>query len=333
MKQRLMRPTAALFPIVGIAGTIWGNANLVMEIFVSYYLMQIFSLCAADCFRNAAAQEPGMRRVDSRFSGSFLPLIAGVALTYLLWQLKLSNVWQSQAWQSACIAAALIYVEHLFEERVYIVGRRVDGVILSCLANGLLAAGLLMGRSGLAQSLDSSVYAVIGAGLGAAVAIAVTYAIDPPHGFSLKPANLRFVTSAVPQTLFYIAAVLATTLLMKSRILDMLMPMLFGLIPWRLARTTCRRAEDESRPLNLLLMAFTAIPIAAITWLPIAQPFALTAYIALVCAAIIFCAMSKRLYAGIALAAAAFLSPHILRIILALASIAINIKQAFLKKV
>ena len=333
MKQRLMRPTAALFPIAGIVGALWGNSSCTMQLFVSYYLMQLLSLCAADCFRNAAALEPGVRKVDSRFSGAFLPLIFGVAVTWLLWQFAFSSLWRIRVWQGACAAASLVCVEHLFEERMHMLGRRIDGVILSCLANGLLAAGLLMCRSIASRAQNPGIYAAIGAGLGAAISIVASYAIEPRHAFSLKPANLSFIVGAAPQVLLYVVASAAVTVLMKVRILDMLLPLLFGLIPWRLARTTCRRTQDESRKLNLILIAFAAIPTAASTFLPLVQPYALAAYIALICAAIVFCAPSERFYAGIALTALAFLAPSAISIILALAAILINAHKAFLKKV
>ena len=333
MKQRLMRPAAALFPIAGIAGALLGNPSCTMVVFVSYYLMQLFSLCAADCFRNAAAQEPGVRRVDIRFSGSFLPMAVGIVISWLLWSFALSPMWKIGAWQCPFAAAALILIEHMFEERMYALGRRIDGVILSCVANGLLAAGLVMGRGGVSQIQSAGIYAIIGAGIGAVMSIAASYAIEPSHGFSLKPANIPFSKSAVPQTLLYGAVAVIVTVATKSRILDMLVPLLFGLIPWRLARTTCRRAQDETRALNLLLISIAAIATAASTLMSILQPYALTAYIALICSAIVFCAPSERFFAGIALIAIAFMMPPVIAILLALAAIAINANKAFLRKV
>ena len=333
MKQRLMRPTAILFPIAGIAGALWGNRSCAMQLFVTYYLIQLFSLCAADCFRNAAAQEPGVRKVDSRFSGAFLPLIFGAVVTWLLWQYVLSPLWRIKIWQGICTAAVLVSIEHLFEERMYMLGRRIDGVILSCLTNGLLIAALLLNEGSALQAQNTGIYVAIGAGIGALVSIVASYAIEACHDFSLKPANLRFIPSAVPQTLLYAAAAIIVTAITKARILDMLLPLLFGLIPWRLARTICRRTQDESRTLNLILIALAAIPTAASTFFPIIQPYALMTYIALICAAIIFSAPSQRFYAGIALTAIAFLVPPAISVILALIAILINANKAFLKKV
>ena len=330
MKQKLIRPTAALFPIAGISGILVGNHSSVMVVFVSYYLIQVFSLCAAECFRNAAAQEPGVHRVDRRFSGSFLPLIAGILITGLVWQLVLIPLWRTRTWHSGYTAAALICIEHLFEERMYALGRRIDGIILSCITGGLLIAGFMLGGG---SATNPGIYLIIATGIGAVISIAASYGIEPIHGFSLKPDNIRFITSAAPQTLLYVLIATIATTVTRARILDMMMPLLFGLIPWRLARTTCRRTQDESRGINLFLILFAAIPTAVSTLLPIAQSFALTAYVALVCAAIVFCAPSERFFAGIVLIAIAFVTPPVISIILALAAVIINLNKAFLKKV
>ena len=327
MKQRLLRPTAALFPVAGIIGALLGSGTEIFGIYVSYYLLQLLSLCAADCFRNAAAQEPGIRRVDRRFSGAFVQLIIGIILTWTVSQFVLSAHLEIANWKGAIIAAALINIEHMFEERMYALGRRVDGVMLSCITNGLLLVGLVLNR-GMA-------YAIVGAGLGALISAITAYAIEPAHGFSLKPANLSFAASATPQTLLYVIAVVAALALTGMKIEEIPAPLLFGLIPWRLARTTCRRTQDESRPLNLLLTACAAIPAAIAAWLPAVTPYAITASIALLCGAVVFCAPSKRLYAGIVFISAALIPfpTPLINAALSLAAIGINMKQAFLKKV
>lgn len=330
MKQRLMRPTAALFPIVGIAGALWGNANCTTGIIVFYYLIQLLSLCVVDCFRNSAAQEPGIRRVDRRFSGSAIPLAIGMLFTWLLWRFAISPRWQIDGWQSAYIAAVLVCIEHMFEERMYAFGRRMDGVMLSCIANGLLLMGLLLDRG-----RETGLYEVTGAGLGALISVCTSYAIEPIHGLSFVPISVGFCVTAMPQTLLYITAAAAATALVGLKAEIAAIPFLFGLIPWRLARTNCRRAQDESPALNLLLILFAALPTAAAAWIPEMQIIAICTNIALICSAAVFCAPSVRLYAGIILTAAAFIpypSPFI-SAALALAAILININRAFLRKV
>ena len=347
MKQRLMRPTAALFPIVGIISVLWGDAAYTVGVFLVYYLLTICTLCAADCFRNGAAQEPGVRRVDQRFGGTLLPLLAGIVLVWIWgeWRVAVNldfDAIEIVPWYGLFPTAVAIIVEQTFEERMFALGRRMDGVILSCVANGLLLAGLLLtGGSGLPQPI-TGFYTVIGAALGAVIAAATCYAIEPPHGFSMKPRNLKFAPRACAQTILYpvlmfIALGLVAIYSENNAYEDVRFgaAACFGLIPWRLARTTCRRTADESRPLNLLLITFVAIPAAIAAWLPAAQLFAIASGIALLCAALVFCAPSARLYAGIALTAATFIPfpTPIINTALALAAILINTKQAFLRKV
>lgn len=344
MKQRLMRPTAALFPIVGLVGALAGTIthDFVLLVFLLYYSIQLFCLCAADNFRNAAACEPSVRRVDRRFGGALLPLTIGIAVAFAVTMLlrPASQDGTNHAAvlfglaQHAVLAAGLITIEHLFEERMFALGRRVDGVVLSCVGNGLLLVGMLLdaGSGGSACFIGA-------AALGTAISIVANYLIEPAHGFSLTPQNLRFAPKACLQTLLYPAAAIVAALLLSNgdgAKLDAAFPaLLFGLIPWRLARTTARRTQDESRPLNLLLIAFAAIPTIAAAWLPAAQTFAQAATLALLCGAGVYCAPTGRLWTGTALTAAALLPlpTPFLNAALALAAIILNLKNAFRRKI
>ncbi len=351
MKQRLMRPTAALFPLVGLIAALLsqGMRYFVIIVFILYYLIQLVSLCATDSFRNAAACEPGMRKVDRRFGGA-LPfmVIAVAAMLLFAWSFHSMSMdtnaiytfdhveyIQEQLFR-ATLATAFISIEHLFEERMFALGRRIDGVILSCICNGMLLAGALID----AEANAAGDIFTAAAGIGMTISLVTAYAIEPPHGFSLKPRNVPFFPRACVQTLLYPATACAAILLLSNgdgAQLDATLPaVLFGLIPWRLSRTTARRTHDESRPLNLLLITFAAVPAITAIWLPAVRPFALTATLALICSAAVFCAPSARLYAGIGFVIAAILPlsfPYCLNVIPALAAILINIKQAFLRKV
>ena len=333
MKHRLMRPTAALFPMAGIIGAAYWDAENILRLYACYYLVFLCTICAAEYFRNAAAWEPGVRRVDQKFSGALLLLLVGAILTAILILTPAAkNRIPEQG--SLLLIAWLIHAEHLFEERMYALGRRLDGVILSCVSNGLLATSFLLeGKMAAAPSEPLLRIVLIGAGAGALISIITSYAIEPMHGFSLKSIDRRMIKGALIQGGLYIPAVVLAYKMLTPQNEGLAIPFLFGLIPWRLARTNCRRTEDESRPLNLLLIAFAAIPAALAAWLPAATPCAVTASIALLCSAAVFCAPSKRLYTGIALTAAAFIPIPILSTLFALAAILINTKQAFLKKV
>lgn len=333
MKQRLMRPTAALFPAVGIAGILWGNAESAMELYGCYYMLLCLSLNAVEGFRIAAAREPGVRRVDRRFSGAFLPILIGAAVLCLLlvFLLPKSGKGDPGAWGCASIAATLVTIEHLFEERMYALGRRLDGVILSCIANGLLLLGLLLGRG------NQGFVLLAACGVGAAISIVTSYAVEPMHGFSLKPANIREGVANFSHTATYLILALSVNFFAKKLGYEgeALLPFLYGLIPWRLAATTARRTEDESRPLNLLLISFAALTAAVAAWLPGLLPCAVAAALALFCGAGVYCAPTWRLWTGVALTILALLPLPIpvLNAILAVAAIILNLKNAFRRRV
>lgn len=337
MKQRLLRPTAALFPIVGIAGILCGRAETVRSFFLYYYLLRIFTLDTVGCFRNGAAREPGVRRVDRRFSGSLLPLLIGGICVYMVVPIFLPNIYENihAVGQYTDVAAGLVTTEHLFEERTYALGRRVDGVILSCVTNGLLLLALLLYRE--SPQAANVPYLLLGAGLGVIISVATSFAIEPMHGFSLKPIDLRELGSSSPQTFLYPLVALLVGYLACHRGFrgDVLFPFLYGLIPWRLARTPARRSADESYPLNLLLISIAATTAAAAAWCPALWPCAIAATIALLCGVCVYCMPSWRLLKGIALVIAAlipFFFPYC-NALLAIVAIDLNLKNALRRKI
>lgn len=331
MRRGLMRPAAALFPIVLLLAALFGNGEEVANLFFYYCVIQLFSLCSVDSFRNAAAREPGVKRVDRRFSGTWIPVIFGIAVCvfaeYLL-------EWNQNS-TLLIIAAGCIIFEQLFEERMYALSHPSDGVILSVVSNGLLLAGLLIDSSSgvLAPMNASGFYTVCGAGLGMMISIITSYIIEPMHAFSLIPRNIGFFPKACVQTLLY--PVLTLMVFPEPGVI-------VGFMLWRLSRTVCRRAQDESRLLNLLLVTVAgAAIVASVYGLNIDYPIAI--FIALVCAAIVFCAPGWRFYVAVALITAALgilITGMEMGIILDIAIIAcaaiavvLNLHKAFLRKV
>ena len=316
MNRRLMRPTAALFPLAALIAAAMGSA-LAGRLVLLYYALQLFTLCAVDCFRNGAAREPGVRRADKRFGGGITQFLLGTGL--LLAALMLCPRLKPHFSAGLFAAAGCVMLEQLFEERMYALGRRVDGVVLSVIANLLLVAGLLLDGAGgveanLLLALDAP-FTLGGAALGALIALGTAYLVEPAHGFSLKPVNLALMPRACAQTLLYPAAALAICAVLPENVRKGfvgLEPLLYGLILWRLARTTCRRTDEESRPLNLLLVALTAIPAAigavlpelTLCGLPMIS-FAAAAALAALCAGVVFCAPAWRYWLGFALVLAA----------------------------
>lgn len=316
MNGRLMRPTAALFPLAALIAAAMGSA-LAGRLVLLYYAMQLCTLCAVDCFRNGAAREPGVRRADRRFGGGITQLVLGIGL--LLAGMLLCPVLKPHFNAGLFAAAGCVTLEQLFEERMYALGRRVDGVVLSVIANLLLVAGLLLdGAGGVELELPHVAdcpFTLGGAALGALIALGTAYLVEPGHGFSLKPMNLALFPRACVQTLLYPAAALAIAAVLPEDVREMyvgLEPLLYGLILWRLARTTCRRTDEESRPLNLLLVLLMALPVVTAALLPeltlCGMPmisYEGSAALAALCAGAVFCAPAWRYWLGFALVLAA----------------------------
>ena len=312
MNGRLMRPTAALFPLALLIAAAMGRAQAA-SLGLLYYGMQLCTLCAVDCFRNGAAREAGVRRVDRRFGGGIFQMMLGIGL--MLAAMLLCPVLKNQFSAALFAAAGCVTLEQLFEERMFALGRRLDGVVLSGIANLLLVAGLMLDGAGgveanLPLALDAP-FTLGGAALGALIALGTAYLVEPAHGFSLKPVNLALMPRACVQTLLYPAAALALVVALRDASVRA-EPLLYGMILWRLARTTCRRTDEESRPLNLLLMALMAMP--AIIWALRSDGtlcgvelrfFAAASLLAGICAGAVFCAPAWRYWLGCALLLAA----------------------------
>ncbi len=307
----LMRPAAALFPLAGLVAMVAGGGELPWSLLLHYFIIQLFTLCAVASFRNGAAREPGVRRVDRRFGGALAQLALGGLLLAIVW---FKAGFPKNLSVGMFAAAGCVTLEQLFEERMYALGRRVDGAILSVIANVLLLAGLLLDA---ADGIELAGAGRIGcpftlglAALGVLIAVGSSYAVEPAHGFSVKPVNLAQSPTACAQTLLYPAAALGSSIALPAtmRTATIAAPLFCGLILWRLARTVCRRTREESRPLNLMLICLAAVPALVAGVLPelcICGAgliyYAVAAALAVVCAAIVFCAPSLRLWSGIAL--------------------------------
>jgi len=358
MKRSLMRLTDILFPLAGIAACICGNTYSPFYVFFCYYMIQFFSLCPVDSFRNAAAREPGVRKVDKRFGGAILPILFGIGVSLLLFRFMTDEPAEIIYVFPMLGAAACLIIEQLFEERMHAIGKSVDVLMMSIVSSVLLFTGMMLDTCWKLEPPMDAIFTLCGAALGMLISIIASFVAEPLHSFSIIPRNLGFIPKASIQTLFYPAAMCAV-MFMQIRRGDgyihaleeyLAFPLLIGLIPWRLSRTVCRRAQDESRSLNLLLIGCAALAIIVhmvfemdFIYFRDVEIFHICAegmVLALICGAIVFCAPSIRFYIGTILIIAAcnlhqFYIPYVEYISIALSLIAVllNLKKAFLKKV
>lgn len=353
MKKSLMRPTDIVLALAGIAAACV-DPLLPLTLFIYYFILQLFTLCAVDSFRNAAAREPGVRRVDRRFTGSIFPLLLGIALFLLF--LKLINRGEGEISEAIPLlgAAACVIIEQLFEERMHAIGKSVDVVLMSVVSGLLLFAGMVLDSFWMDGESLKCTFTLCGAGLGALVAMIASLTAEPLRAFSLVPRNVPFCPKAAVQALLYPAAMCAL-MIHEGRLSGEygILALLIGLAFWRLSRTVCRRAADESRPLNLMLVCATAVSVIIYQLFKLgivpggwAEPAYICAegmILLLICTIVVFCAPGWRLYAGaVLLAIACSLNvllpgfyPHAGYISIALCIIAVvlNLHKAFLRKV
>ncbi|MDY5219305.1 MAG: hypothetical protein SPH82_01835 [Eubacteriales bacterium] len=354
MNQRLMRLTAALFPLAGLIAAAAGGGALPLRLMLLYYALQLCTLCAVDCFRNGAARESGVRRVDRRFGGGITQFVLGTGL--LLAALLLCPVLKCGFSAGLFAAVGCVTLEQMFEERIYALGRRVDGAVLSGIANLLLLAGLLLDAAGgiefpLALAVEAP-FTLAMAALGMCIAVLTAYIVERGHGFSLKPVNLARAPAACVQTLLYPAALTGLWIAAHRhgwKASGTGTALFYGLILWRLSRTVCRRTGEESRPLNLLLVTLMALPTAIGAVFPELTfgdmpmiSYAAAAALAALCAGVVFCAAAWRYWLGfmLVLAADALNALHPLPEVwnmaaacaLCLAAVVLNLHRAFLRR-
>ena len=337
-KNRLMRPSAALFPLAFFAAGILTGQKTASTLLILYFILQILSLCAVDCFRNAAAREPGPRKVDRRFWSSipmliFAPVALGIIITLTEGKISRGDL-------PLILIPWLIIIEQLFEERLYTLNRPFDGNVLALVANGLLFTGLMLdGSNGLSGSFELF-WTLTAAGAGTLIAILTSLAIAPAKGFSLVPRNLGFAPKAMVQALLFPAAYFGLTRLIPWDFDRHACGFFAAFALWRISRTVCRRSADESRPLNLLLIAACAVITGAAGFIPALTDPAICCLAALICALIVYLRPSVRNIAGTLLLAAAFACIYLkiqyaayIAIACGLIAVIVNLKNAFLKKV
>lgn len=348
LRRNLIRPSDAFFPLVGLLCALLGYRTRITNFFFMYFLIQLCSFCCADSFRNAAARELNVRKLEKRFGGALVQLVLGVAIVCGgVHHLKLANI-RNLSFIALTGSAALKIFEQLFEEYLFASKKHTDGMMLSLISNVLLAAGLIMDATGGIPLYFDSFYTLCTAGIGMVLGFFISCMVVRAPRISLLPRNLGYAPKAIFQVLLYPALAMAAIYFYDFP----LIPALAGLIPWRLARTVCRRSKAESRPLDLMLVFISAFSLMLIllvnTYPPYTKylPYAYAFYAALLCAELVFCAPSVRLYLGTLMIAGAGAIMHIFPFadelvvlnpisaaVLCGGAVLLNMKNAFLKTV
>ena len=313
MKRRLMRPSAAFFPLALLASALFGDEATTIAFLLIWYALQITTLCAPVAFCNAAAREPGVRRVGKRFWGGIAQCILGGALLFVpIWKLT-ENLAITNSFVALAVGAFLIIIEQMFEERMFALGRKVDGTLLSLISNILLLLGLMLDAGSGVKAPEfynhllgrnaelGNFYLLCGCAAAVLISIIMSLLIARGKGFTPFPINCGFAPKALLQVFLYPAAALAAA--MRLDVSIDLRHILVGLMLWQVSRTVCRRIKLESKPLDWLLAIVCAVFAVLACLHPAFLPYAVCCGVAFACAAIIYLAPSVRLYVSLAVVA------------------------------
>lgn len=306
MKRRLMRPSAAFFPLALLVSAIFGNQITTLVFLLIWYLLQLTTLCAPAAFRIAAAREPGVRRVGRRFWGGIAQCILGGALLFVPIGLLASSAAFTGGVVLLAAAAFLMIIEQMFEERMFALGRKVDGALLSLISNALLMTGLMLDAGSAVKAPEMysrllgrpvellNFYLLCGCAAAVLISIVLSLLIAPGKGFTPLPVNCRFAPRALAQELLYPAVVGAATFLPGTNFSTL--HILLGMVFWQLSKTVCRRTQTESKPMDWLLCIACAVFAVLACLHPAFLPCAVCCGAALISAVIVYLAPSVRLY-------------------------------------
>jgi len=191
--------------------------------------------------------------------------------------------------------------------------KRMQGTeLLSLISSALVLLGLMLDAKGVIHVSEiTNLCLLCGCAASVVISIVTSLLIAPGKGFTLLPVNCGFAPKALLQELLYPAAALLLTAAGVGGI-D-IRHFIVGWLLWRLARTICRRTQRESKPLDWLLTIVSAVFAVLACLHPAFLPYALCCCAAFICAAIMYCAPSVRLYiclaAVISINALAYLHP------------------------
>lgn len=243
MKFKLFRKSSLFLPIFLIAAFMYTGAESALIFLCCYAVILFFTADMPGSFRNASASQPGIRRVDAFFLGALIQGAVGVLLCFAVGTAaKVTD----PSRLSTFVATALLIFEHLFEERLYAVGRRIDATLLALITSVLAYAGF---------SLENPVPSCIAALL---IAMIVTLVNQPLH--FRRPLSCIFFAPRALLRDFCCPAVMSF-LALKSYASPLIC--IAGIGITRFSGTFARCSPDETR-LPRLLISCTMLIAAAV---------------------------------------------------------------------
>lgn len=270
MRERLSRRSELFLPLALLIPAWLGSAELATEVAVAYMQARLCTLCAAEAFQRAAAQEIDRRRVRGAWTAAFLTALPLLCAAWFR-QKDMAGWWRGGPPASengmALLAGAALALSRLNEEFLRANGQGGSAALSAFVRALLLAGGVCCGP----------IWAAGAAALGWAISLAVAAALGGNPLARPNAAALKQTPAAIIRLLPY--AVAAEMLLIADY--DGGAPWgtaayLLGMALYGGAGTAFRRTEAESVPLRLGLIA-PAAALAAISPLLPAPAAALSA--------------------------------------------------------
>lgn len=252
MKRSPFRLASILLPAAFFIAACVKQDRNIFDLFCVYLIQLVLSCNAPGSFRDGAATEPGVRKVESRFIGAVCQSVIGIVILFALHAFISLPIAISV---TLIAVSSLILIVQLLEERLFAIGRETDGTLLSLISSVLLSAGLITD------------HILVPALISLAIAATVTL-FNRPITFRKPIFNFPFTMRSLLRDWMCPA-------LMTLPVIFLSQPMAYAFAAWmitRACRTFARCSADESRrplfALSFVLMLSAAVPLI----LPAAAP-------------------------------------------------------------
>ena len=256
MQMRLSRRSELLVPLALLLPALAGRAETAAAAAAACALGRLCTLCGAEGFRAAAAQEVSPGRVRGAWTGALLAtlLLALAAYFYgpAVWAWLLAAPVARETWLALWLTGTALPLARLADEYLRAAGQGETAALSALLRAALLAGGAFCGFAWLAGA----------AAISALVAITLACAVGGnPFAAPNAAAVARQPAAALRALLYPLPGLLLLAGFWRRGAQGALAGYLLGLGLLQCAATAFRRDRAESAPLRLLL----AVPAAALS--------------------------------------------------------------------
>ncbi len=263
MRMRLSRRSESFLPLALLIPVALGRAREAVAVCVALALARLCTLCGAEGFARAAAQEVSPRRVRGAWTGA---LLAGVALGTAAWRWgggicawQFARTPETEWWTGICLTGGLLALARLNEEYLHASAQRESASLSAFVRAVLLAGGVLCGGVWIAGA----------AALGWLVSLVVAWAVGGcPFAVPNGAALWQMPAACVRALLYPISGLLLLAGFWRRAGAWAAAGYLLGLAMYACAATPFRRSASESGPLHLGLLLPIALLCAAAPFLP-----------------------------------------------------------------